>query len=1090
MKRTLLPFIALLFAATAVQAQDFTVGGLFYRVISRTNTVSVYGTNYTTGNITIPATVTSGYETYTVVNVGDGAFQDCRGLTSVTISEGLTGIGDYAFSGCGSMTFVTIPNGIASIGDRAFQNCISLTSFTIPNSVTSIGGGAFAGCTGLRTVEAKMVRPPSISPNTFDRVDLSKVKLIIPGGTASAYQSAGWTGFGTVETDTDTPDHFVIDGNGVLIQYTGPGGDVVIPNGVKSIGSYAFQNNATITSIFIPNSVISIGNSAFWNCISLTSITIPNSVTSIGSGAFQSCVSLTSITIPNSVTSIGEWAFYNCSSLTSVTISNSVTSIGELAFYNCSRLTSVTIPNSVTSIGDYAFWNCISLTSVTIPGSVTEIGDRAFSECSSLTSITVDAGNPSYSSNGGVLFNRDRTALIQYPGGKTGSYTIPGSVTGIGASAFGYCSLTSVTIPGSVTAIGYMAFSDCSSLTSISVDAGNSFYFSDGGVLFNHDKTVLVQCPAGKTGDYTISGSVTGIGNFAFSSCGLTSVTIPGSVTNLGGGAFGNCSSLTDVTVEWAIPPSMSAILDEHGSPVAYDMFYSVPLASATLHVPTGTKALYEAAPGWQDFGIIVESGAVVSVTGVSLNTGSKTLNVNETFQLTATVTPSDATNQTVSWTSSNTGVATVSASGLVAAKSTGTTTITVITWDGNKTATCNVTVIQGTDPDPGPGGNSFAGGTGTATDPYLIATAQQFAGLREYLGRQHSGTYFKLVNNISLSAVITAATGWEPLGTVGSPFAGHLDGAGHKVTGLWTNRTTSDYTGLFGAVAGSIEGLVVETDGAKEGVKGRNYTGALAGSLLAGGSIRYCHAAGSVSGSLYAGGLTGGNSGSIAESYADVDVAAARTGNAVGGLTGSSSGSVTNCYAVGSVSGTGSDFGGLAGSQTAGSITTSYAAGAVTGGGATSGGLVGRKNGSITTCYYLKAGNSQKGAGNSIADDRNVTGLTADRMTSSASFAGFNFSAVWDINEGQDYPFLRNTGVPTSNDERPTTTPLQAYVTDGTLYIRGLTAGERFDVHNIRGQAIHSSRATGGTQTVALPSAGVYIVTTAGQSVKVIYRK
>jgi hypothetical protein len=110
--------------------------------------------------------------------------------------------------------------------------------------------------------------------------------------------------------------------------------------------------------------------------------------------------------------------------------------------------------------------------------------------------------------------------------------------------------------------------------------------------------------------------------------------------------------------------------------------------------------------------------------------------------------------------------------------------------------------------------------------------------------------------------------------------------------------------------------------------------------------------------------------------------------------------------------------------------------------------------------------------------------------MTSSASFTGFNFSAVWNINEGQGYPFLRNTGVPTSNDERPAATPLQAYAADGALHIRGLAAGERFDVHNIRGQAIYSSRATGETQTVALPSAGVYVVTTAGQSVKVIYRK
>jgi hypothetical protein len=110
--------------------------------------------------------------------------------------------------------------------------------------------------------------------------------------------------------------------------------------------------------------------------------------------------------------------------------------------------------------------------------------------------------------------------------------------------------------------------------------------------------------------------------------------------------------------------------------------------------------------------------------------------------------------------------------------------------------------------------------------------------------------------------------------------------------------------------------------------------------------------------------------------------------------------------------------------------------------------------------------------------------------MTSSASFTGFNFSAVWNISEGQGYPFLRSAGAPTSNDEHPTATPLQAYATNGTLYIRGLTAGKRFDVHNIRGQTIHSSQATGETQTVTLPSPGIYIVTTAGQSIKVIYRK
>ena len=164
--------------------------------------------------------------------------------------------------------------------------------------------------------------------------------------------------------------------------------DVIIKDGVTSIGDYAFCFCRSLTSVTIPNSVTSIGNYAFENCSGLTSITIPNSVTSIGDYAFENCTSLTSVTIPNSVTSIGNYAFSDCTSLTSVTIPNSVTSIGISAFDNCSGLTSITIPNSVTSIGNCAFELCKSLTSITIPNSVTSIGNWAFYGCSGLTSIT------------------------------------------------------------------------------------------------------------------------------------------------------------------------------------------------------------------------------------------------------------------------------------------------------------------------------------------------------------------------------------------------------------------------------------------------------------------------------------------------------------------------------------------------------------------------------------------------------------------------------------------------------------------------------------------------------------------------------
>ena len=164
---------------------------------------------------------------------------------------------------------------------------------------------------------------------------------------------------------------------------------VTLPDGLTSIGDYAFYSCESLTSVTIPNSVTSIGVLAFSSCSALTSITIPNSVTSTGDYAFSNCYSLTSVTLDSGVTSIGDYAFSNCSALTSITIPNSVTSIGNSAFIGCSALTSITIPNSVTSIGNSAFFYCSSLTSITIPNSVTSIGESAFRGCTSLTSVTI-----------------------------------------------------------------------------------------------------------------------------------------------------------------------------------------------------------------------------------------------------------------------------------------------------------------------------------------------------------------------------------------------------------------------------------------------------------------------------------------------------------------------------------------------------------------------------------------------------------------------------------------------------------------------------------------------------------------------------
>ena len=192
----------------------------------------------------------------------------------------------------------------------------------------------------------------------------------------------------------------------------------------------------------------------------------------------------------------------------------SVTSIYSCAFYGCSDLSSIVISNSITSISNWAFEGCSSLISIAIPNSVTSIGNLSFNGCTGLTSIIVDDNNKFYSSQDGVLFNKDKTNLIIYlEGNRQSEYTIPDSVTSIGDFAFSWSRyLSNVRISEGVKSVGSYAFSCCSGLESINVDANNKNYSSEDGVFFNKDKTELIQYPLGnKQSEYTVPDSVTSV---------------------------------------------------------------------------------------------------------------------------------------------------------------------------------------------------------------------------------------------------------------------------------------------------------------------------------------------------------------------------------------------------------------------------------------------------------------------------------------------------------------------------------------------------------------------------------------------------
>ena len=245
------------------------------------------------------------------------------------------------------------------------------------------------------------------------------------------------------------------------------------------------------------------------------------------------------------------------SSINGITVAH----IGNCAFAIEDELTSVTIPDSVISIGREAFVFCDGLVSIDIPSSVSSFGEGPFKGCALLESINVAAGNPDFCSDGGVLFNKTKTEIVQFPAGSsTVNYTIPSSVTSVRKNAFGYCDkLESVAIPSSVTDLGEGPFMGCYDLESFDVEASNPYYCTVGGIIFNKTQTALIRYPAGKDATtYTIPGSVTEIGIAAFAHSFLVNVVIPDSVSSIGSDAFWNNYFLDSVT----IPENVNSILD------------------------------------------------------------------------------------------------------------------------------------------------------------------------------------------------------------------------------------------------------------------------------------------------------------------------------------------------------------------------------------------------------------------------------------------------------------------------------------------------------------------------------------------------
>ncbi len=358
---------------------------------------------------------------------------------------------------------------------------------------------------------------------------------------------------------------------------------------------------------------------------SLRTIILPKSIKSIGDFAFTNCLNLTgTLEIPVSVTdTIGRQAFSYCSQLTGLKLSG-VKYIDQFAFNSCSGLSGIlTIPDSVQIIQSRAFANCNQLQTVHISSTVTEIDEFAFNSCSG--NFTVGVSNQNFSAQNGVLFNSDKTILIQCPISKTGIYTVPESVGLIFKGAFSNCTgITSIIVPvatfmilddafngcanltgtfnisAGITNIGLNVFENCPKITAFTVDPANTAFSASDGILIDLGQQIVKRCVTSKTGSVVLAPEITSIDNSAFSNCTqITSVKFSENIYGIGQRSFYNCNALQNIYILATTPPDMSS---------SYLAFEGVNTNSCILHVPTGTKSVYQQANVWRDFTNIVEN--------------------------------------------------------------------------------------------------------------------------------------------------------------------------------------------------------------------------------------------------------------------------------------------------------------------------------------------------------------------------------------------------------------------------------------------------------------------------------------------------
>ena len=602
----------------------------------------------------------SGYASY------HGPFGACSGLKKITFEEGATEVSNGLFRGCTGLEEINIPDGVTKIESSSFEDCINLVSVNISDSVIKIENEAFAGCEKIESINI----PDSVTEigeRTFANCSkLSNVKL------SKNLEYMGGRAFGSCEkiTQIEIPKSLDNCGNSGYASYHGPFGacsglkKIIFEEGTKEISNNLFRGCTGLEEISIPASVIKIERYTFADCTNLKNVYFSNGVKNVENNAFTNCTSLTKVNIPDTVDSIGNSAFSGCTNLVEVHLPDKLKEIASDTFSGCKKLTTINFPSTLTMIGNSAFSGCESLPEAILPSGVEKIESNAFKNCKALKKAAVP---DTVSSIGSSAFYGCETLT---------DITLGSKLKKIESQTFYGCTvLPSIVIPYNVTTIGDSAFVNCTKLTQITVPRNTTSIASNA---FSYPKKMTMYGPSDCYAETYASGK--GI-KYVTQDIHATSVSL----------------DITEKTAEHYDDFQLTATI----APLNFTD--AVVWTSSNEEVAAVSDTGYVEICGVGTAVITVTAGNVKAVCKITVpqlidwiefDEDEIELKAGQTYQLKPYISPSDATNKKLKYTSSDTKVAEVSASGLVTAKSEGEAKIRAAATDGSdEYAVCYVTV-------------------------------------------------------------------------------------------------------------------------------------------------------------------------------------------------------------------------------------------------------------------------------------------------------------------------------------------------------------------------------------------------------------